>query len=100
MKVICIENDLEELPDAPNEKVCVGKVYTVKEVVNGYGAEWYVLENMNTDWGWNPKCFMPLSDKDESMFDRMLKVCLNTKPMRKKMPIEPNVQVSDATKPL
>lgn len=81
MKVICIENDLEILPGAP-ATVCVGKIYTVKEVVNWYGMEWYVLEN-NSDWGWNPKCFMPLSDKDETMFDRMLKVCLTTKPMPK-----------------
>lgn len=96
MKCICIENDLKELPFAPIKKVVVGKVYIVKEVVNWYGHEWYILENMNTDWGWNPKCFMPLSNKDESTFDRMLKGLLSIKPMRNLMPNEPNVKECDA----
>lgn len=84
MKVICIENDLPILPDAPDEVLCVGKIYTVKEVVNWYDTEWYILKDFKSGWGWNPKCFAPLSDKDETKFDRMLTGLLTTKPLRSK----------------
>lgn len=66
--------------------VIVGKIYTVKERVDWYGRDWYVLEEMTSGWGWRTDCFIPLSEEHEeqrSLFDEMLAATLKVPAMKK-----------------
>ncbi len=74
MKVICIDNT------APSALKCVGRfmvkegqTYTVSEIVNWYGMDWYLLKEDDGGNGWNPKFFIPI---DENKFDTVLKKVL------------------------
>lgn len=86
MKVMCVENiKYASLPYAPKEMVIVGHIYTVMEKVSWYGMDWYVLEEMNSGWGWRIDCFIPVTpDKPArySEFDCLLKKILTVKKLR------------------
>lgn len=78
MKVICISKDTPEQDDpqliVAAALLTVGDTYTVIE----QGDDWYELEefpgNMMHQICWRKKHFMPLSDVDETEFERNYKI--------------------------
>lgn len=65
MKVICIDNQKQELPNAPKAKIVVGKTYKVTDTFEYGGLMWYVILSTGANWGWNVDCFIPCSNIDE-----------------------------------
>lgn len=66
MEVMCIDNTAKGHKDSigdflPKE----GGIYTVLEIVNWYGYDWYLLAEDDGGNGWNPIFFIPLSNVTE-----------------------------------
>lgn len=75
MKVLCINTDLQILDNSPSIRVRVGHTYFVDEIVHWYERDWYLINGMG-DWGYNPICFIPVSDIDELDFYIKSELCV------------------------
>lgn len=72
-KVVCIKSDNSELYGRAldrKEFVSEGSVYTVTEIRNHRGAEWYMLKEKPYNIAYYSKNFIPLSNIDETEFIR------------------------------